>query len=104
MPVGPRVGDTLSPSETAPFEINTRVRVHQGKMRGLALLAERGVSRTYENERILGRPRGGTGSILFAQTATDRPGIDLQQLCGAQTIATRILQDRPDDRVMDFPH
>jgi len=62
--------------------------------------------------RVLTRKRGitlcgagyGCDRFLFAQPATDRPGIDLKELCCPEAVASRVLEDSTDNGIVQFAH
>jgi len=66
-----------------PWELTLGCGFVKAEVLGWDLLGGRGARRHYKNERMSGRSRGGADPVLFAQPATDRPGIDLQQLRSA---------------------
>ena len=54
--------------------------------------------------RVLRGARYGVGSFLLAQTTTDCPRVDLEELSCAQPVTPRILKDCSDDCVVQFAH
>jgi len=82
-----------------PFDVPFR----QGKSEG-GSSSNGGLKRPRIYEKVLGSQGCRASCLFLSQTTADSAGIDSKQLSGAESVASRVLQHRANDRVANLTH